>query len=217
MTTETPEEKKQRHANFLEVLRDSWIENSMEIDRTYITLGGGGVGILASILASTDVRLGAPALYMFSGALLCFLGTIIFGIMIFYNNKRLVEVMRDNLDNDIKFGEWLDRAIRWTFLLGLVITLMAALITGFSNRSANAMAEKDAIEKAEMAKTELIQLKEQVKLLGQTVKDIKDEQSARERAAAQRPNGKTGGRSNGRVNKPGPMEPATSSTGNTSG
>ena len=129
---------------FYSAVVQAWIATRMEKDRTLLTLSSGGIGLLATLLATVGPSSRTElVLYGLAGA--SFIGSIVASVLIFHRNSDHLEdvVLREARGDDHKLKR-LDAILFTLFLAGVVLTGAIAMVSGYSRiRKDRSMSQGD--------------------------------------------------------------------------
>lgn len=104
------------------LLIQAWIDTRMERDRSLLTLSGGGVGLLVTLLTAGLITSACPRL-LAGTALLCFTVSILLALTVFHGNAEYVEkILATGEDPPTKL-RWLDFWLVMVFGVGVVFLL----------------------------------------------------------------------------------------------
>jgi hypothetical protein len=76
---------------YYSALVGAWIETKMERDRTLVTLSAAGIGLLVTILTTAGIASQRWILWLYGGAFLGFVLTLLATLVVFGRNSRLIE------------------------------------------------------------------------------------------------------------------------------
>jgi multisubunit Na+/H+ antiporter MnhG subunit len=126
---------------------DAWFETRMEKDRALLTLSAGGVALLATFMTATTIRsMWHWAVYL--AAAFSFVVAMVSAILIFGRNATYLGKVKEEHEKNRPAPPGdsvlrrLDRALRWSFILGVGLTLLAAAIAAWPNARGRDMADK---------------------------------------------------------------------------
>jgi hypothetical protein len=135
---------------------EAWVNTRMEKDRTLLSLAAGGIGLLATLL--TTVGPASPYDLALSGlAALFFIVTIVTAICVFNKNGRYLDaVIQHGLRGDDAALVRLDRVVFGSFLIGVVLTAVVGLSSGYSRIKGGSSMAHDGQETTRIATPEEI-------------------------------------------------------------
>jgi hypothetical protein len=116
----------------------AWYETALEHDKSLLILSTGGIGLLITLL--TTVGLGtakALALYIYIGAIICFVISLISILFVFRGNKKYIEdiLSNKNQNTDSSLSK-LDTIAMYSFCIGVVFTAFIGISTAISSFTA---------------------------------------------------------------------------------
>jgi MFS family permease len=135
---------KEKQTAFYSALLEAWLETTMEKDKSLLMLSAGGVGILVTLLTTTGIHSRLVG-FLFGAALSCFLASILLAISIFGRNADYIHCLINDKPVNEKPLNRRDRWMFWTFILGVVLSILIGLFSGiirFQNQEADMSKEK---------------------------------------------------------------------------
>jgi len=112
------------------VLLQSWVTTRMERDKSILTLSGGGIGLLVTLLVSFGVKTQCEVLVYFI-SLTAFIMAVLCALWIFSRNSKYITRLHRNRkehEADPLLG-MLDRILIGAFITGIVATVALGLVT----------------------------------------------------------------------------------------
>jgi hypothetical protein len=120
---------KEKQTAFYSALLQAWLETKMEKDRSLLLLSVGGVGVLVTLLTTTGIH--SPIVgFLFGAALSSFLASIFLAISIFDRNADYIHCLINNKPLNEKALDRRDRAMFWTFMIGVFLSILIGLFSG---------------------------------------------------------------------------------------
>ena len=143
------EKKRIRYETFCSSFTDAWVNTNIEKDKSILTISSGAIALLVTLLTSFKVS-SKFILYYYFSALFFFLVVIILIIIVFEKNADYIELLLSDKENDehgMKLRSilhYLDRAIIYCFLAGILTTIYIASQHGYTklNEEITSMSDK---------------------------------------------------------------------------
>lgn len=128
------EKNKLKEIEYASAGYNAWFNSALEHDKSLLTLSAGGIGVLASLMASVGIK-SAESLVLYIAAILFFFISLVVVLFIFARNKKHIEnVLRGNDNSDI----WLifaDRIALFSFGIGALLTVIIGISSAISSYS----------------------------------------------------------------------------------
>ena len=118
---------------FYSAVVQAWVATRMEKDRTLLSLSGGGVGLLATLLTTVGLSSSTELLlYVLAGS--SFVCAIIVALRVLDRNSRyLEEVIKNGKNDDDPRLIMLDRCLWGLFLAGIILTGAIGILSGYNS------------------------------------------------------------------------------------
>ena len=118
---------------FYSTVVQAWVATRMEKDRTLLSLAGGGIGLLATLLTTVGPSSSTELLlYILAG--ISFVGTIFVALLVLHwNSRHLEEVIKSGKTDDDPRLIMLDRHLLRLFLVGVILTGVIGVLSGYNS------------------------------------------------------------------------------------
>jgi hypothetical protein len=137
-STEDPQTSCPYAVEFYSMKINAWVNTSMELDKSLLTLSTAGIGLLLTLMTTVGARSVEGGL-LSCLAMLSFVVCLIAVLFVFNGNKKRIEEIIQNQEQAPKqtYLSILDRIAFVSFALGVVFSLVlgiSAVINNFSNK-----------------------------------------------------------------------------------
>ena len=121
----------EKEVAYYSALVSAWIEARMELDKSLVMLSAGGIGLLVTILSTVGVN---PKwmLWLYAGAFVSFLISIVSCLMIFTRNPKVIEGVLENKNVQNYRLARLDTIALASFLSGILFSISIGVVTGIT-------------------------------------------------------------------------------------
>lgn len=151
------DEEKQKRVAYYTSLINAWIQTKMESDKTLILISSGGIAFLINFLTKEITTI--TDLIIILAALISFFMVIVFCILIFERNSKLIEALTENTEAKDEWLGTLDKLAKGAFGLALIFTLIIGASNGIENLYKN-LNSKGEMKMSDMKKVQNESLKD---------------------------------------------------------
>jgi len=125
----TDNAKDQKTVQFHAALYNGWIQTRMEKDKSLLTLSGGAIALLITLLSALKT-INISQFIIAIVAIACFIISLFCLIAIFQYNAEHLQKVATNKESSNSLLSALDKIVVITFSIGIILSLIFALIFG---------------------------------------------------------------------------------------
>lgn len=126
------EEKLQKEVQYYSAITNAWLNTKLEKDKSLLTLSGGGVGFLVTLLTTIGVE-SSNVFLLYCIAIFSFVVSILAVVFIFgYNAKHLEKVLEEKNEYGCLLRV-LDRIVICSFFIGVILSFIIGILSGLES------------------------------------------------------------------------------------
>jgi hypothetical protein len=128
---EEKEEEIQKKVAFYTTLINAWVATKMEVDKTLIVISSAGIGFLIMLIGNQGIN-STTDFVIYVSAIVSFIAVIFLCVVVFQRNAKYLKSLIKNPDLKDSFLDFVDKAAKLFFALGLIFTLIIGIDVGLN-------------------------------------------------------------------------------------